>query len=227
MPYEIQVKTILDKKTYLQLLDMLPSKLGQPTRGMIHQTRYRSGPWQPGDVRLRRLFAEIDTDQSIGQVIIKEDKPGESVAASERKERHAIVRLDELAEIRTDLDQQGIYRDPTWKKVKHDFTAQADGSTYRISIQYCSGVIVEQGYVAEGTIKLDAPDTGGAHKKNLISIFSSIGLSETPAKEFLAMVVGFVTDNSRYATGTARPYEDFEKHVKATFSKYSELRNLV
>lgn len=227
MEHEIQVKTILDKRTYLHLLEELAIRFGAPVMaGRIHQTRYRSAPWQKGDVRLRRLYASLEGEDYQGQVIIKEDKPGEGVAASQRKQRQSIVTIKCLSQIAKDLDEQDIYRDPSWKKVKHDFNVERSGSLYRVSIQYCSGVITDQGYVAEGTIKLSQPDQKQFHKQNLIDIFQSIGLEPTPDKDFLEMVTGFVNDNSRYARGKPMPYEEFNDVVKAIFSKYETLSQL-
>jgi hypothetical protein len=174
--YEIELKSILDRKGYNHLRLELPRRMKPLNEEIIHTTRYR-----PGDVRLRY-------SNKRAEIVCKE---GDPTKICRLETRITLASKEALQPIHNLLSTLGYRPDPPWTKHKIEFEQRLKGFRYIICLQD----IKDFTFLLE-VEHLSLKDDSRVHEPNLKSIIRNLGLEPINPEEFTKRIENYIRTNS-------------------------------
>lgn len=173
--YEIELKSLLTKEKYQQLLSELPKKLKVINKETIHTTRYR-----PGDVRLRH------SDKTI-EIVCKE---GDVTQISRKEIKIPLVSKEKLSYFSQIFDMLGFKPDPPWLKHKEEYIYKFKDFDYVVCIQH----IENFAYILEVEF-LSQTNNAEIHEPNLKEIIRELGCEPINPAEFSEKIKDYIKEN--------------------------------
>jgi hypothetical protein len=172
MVFEIEIKSLLKKEKYEELLKELPKKCKK-----IESLSMRTHRFRPHDVRVRFCDGDLGNET---QLVLKE---GDSTNI-ERKEISVDLKSEKDGkEMINILEHLGFKEDPSWLKHFTNFEINFKKHVYTLSVQYMENF--EYLLEAEVILPDDADKkTKDMHIKNLNEIILSLGLKQIDKDDY-------------------------------------------
>lgn len=173
--YEIELKGLLTKQQYQQLLLELPKKLKQINEEIMHTTRYG-----PGDIRFRH---SNKTNEYV-------EKEGDSTHISRKETRIVFLSKEHLDKEEKKHIATGAKPFPPWVKHKHEFEYVINGQRYVVCLQD----IKNFAYIMEAEMLSDK-NNPEEHEPNLRKIFAAFGVKPIDPKDFSKRIAEYIEKN--------------------------------
>ena len=152
--YEIELKALLTKEQYGELIEELPKKMKRINEETVTTTRYRRNGG-PEDVRLRH-------SNKISEIVSKSGEPTFLARKEIKIPLHSKEALDHFANV---FEVLGLQPDPPWTKYKTEYEIELNGFTYIVCLQH----IFNFAYILE-VERLSEQDDSKVHEPNIKSI---------------------------------------------------------
>jgi len=175
MVQEIEIKALLSKEKYEELLKTLPLRFKQVEHDSITTVRFR-----PKDIRVRyssKLFELVMKDGDVTDV---------------SRAEHTVNLKDKNAceNMISALRFLGFKDDPFWVKHKSEFVCNFKGHDYVLSLQH----IENFAYLLEAEIIMDKHDE--QHVQNIRELLLSLDCEPINTEEFKAKIQDYISNNS-------------------------------
>lgn len=173
--FEIELKSLLSKEKYDELLNELPRSHRLINTETMHTTRFR-----PGDVRLRHSDSRFELVS----------KSGDASMMSRKEVKLDLKSKQELDKMSMILEMLDFKADPSWIKHKHEFEYEYKGFTYIICLQH----IENFAYILEVEFLSDE-DVANVHEPNIKEIMEELECEAIKPGDFIKSINKYIADN--------------------------------
>jgi adenylate cyclase class IV len=178
--YEIELKSLLSKEQYENLISELPKKMKLLSEERIHTRKFNSS--LKDDIRLRcseKRFELVHKNGHVADITRKEN----TIKLSSKKE------IDNFASLLTTLN---FIEDPSWVTYRTDFEYSFSDNIYSISLQY----IENFAYILEVEAGITDENKINYYEEKIKEIILELGCEPINSEDFSERIKKYIKENN-------------------------------